>query len=286
MPEAYLHCQDSLDPWSLPDDWEAPKAVFTSPRYNKGMDYGATVSGGKIGDDDVDSDYLSHLSGAWSRCHRETDPKASLWINSKPDSVLDTLSVCVAESSGWVLQTVFAWVYHLAMPDGQSLGQFNSNPKAINPHSGFELVRLYHKAGEGPVRLRRDAPGVGVPYMDKSNLTRFTAATRGEIKPDLRCRGNVWVVPYETRVRRDHPCPFPTRLPELAFRLLDLPPRSVVADPFCGTGAAGVAAVRCGLKFVGLDLNPSYVDAARSRLSKERLFRALGVWRDQGGGEK
>lgn len=278
-----IDCQDSTQPWCLPNGWDRPRSVFTSPRYNKGMDYGRDSDGVVIKDDTDPAHYYFHLTDAWRRCHAETTPDATLWVNTKSeDPAWDSFVHCSLTSSGWVLQKTFAWVFHVALPDGRSIGQFSASPRAANPHSGFELVRLYRKEGQPVIKLCRDAEGVGVPYSDKTNLSRFTAGTGGEVKEDRRCRGDVWLIPYDTRQRRDHPCPFPVGLPEMAFRLLGLPQGSVVVDPFCGSGSTGVAAVRLGLSFYGIDLNPQYCEAARKRLEVlqpredvDRFARAL-----------
>jgi site-specific DNA-methyltransferase (adenine-specific) len=51
----------------------------------------------------------------------------------------------------------------------------------------------------------------------------------------------------------------------------------VVADPFMGSGSAGVAALRLGRRFVGNDINPEAVQLANQRLSE------LGTGQLQGG---
>ncbi|MCY4601570.1 MAG: site-specific DNA-methyltransferase [Acidobacteria bacterium] len=45
-----------------------------------------------------------------------------------------------------------------------------------------------------------------------------------------------------------------------------LAPPDVVLDPFAGAGTTGVAALSAGRSFVGIELNPEYVDHARRRL--------------------
>jgi len=48
-----------------------------------------------------------------------------------------------------------------------------------------------------------------------------------------------------------------------------LEPRgATVLDPFCGSGTTGVVALRHGRQFVGIELNPSYVDMAHRRIQK------------------
>jgi site-specific DNA-methyltransferase (adenine-specific) len=43
-------------------------------------------------------------------------------------------------------------------------------------------------------------------------------------------------------------------------------PGDLVLDPFCGSGTTGVAAVRAGCRFLGLERDPEYVDLAARRL--------------------
>lgn len=49
-----------------------------------------------------------------------------------------------------------------------------------------------------------------------------------------------------------------------------------VLDPFAGAGSAGVAAVRSGRAFVGIELNPEYVVMARGRIDAEVKARSEG----------
>jgi DNA modification methylase len=43
----------------------------------------------------------------------------------------------------------------------------------------------------------------------------------------------------------------------------------IVLDPFCGSGTTGVVAVRHGRNFIGIELNPKYVEMARRRIDSE-----------------
>lgn len=43
----------------------------------------------------------------------------------------------------------------------------------------------------------------------------------------------------------------------------------LVVDPFCGGGTTGVAAVRLGRRFVGVDVDPAAVETSRSRIAEE-----------------
>ena len=40
-------------------------------------------------------------------------------------------------------------------------------------------------------------------------------------------------------------------------------------DPFAGTGTTGVVALSMGHRFVGIELNPQYVEIAQRRMRQE-----------------
>ena len=44
--------------------------------------------------------------------------------------------------------------------------------------------------------------------------------------------------------------------------------RPLVCDPFCGSGTVGVVAKRHGCDFIGIDLNPEYLELARARIEQ------------------
>ena len=62
-----------------------------------------------------------------------------------------------------------------------------------------------------------------------------------------------------------HPTVKPTELMQYLCRLVT-PQGGVVLDPFMGSGSTGKAAMMCGFKFVGIELNEEYFDIACARL--------------------
>ena len=81
---------------------------------------------------------------------------------------------------------------------------------------------------------------------------------------DLRNLRSVWTIPNEPYPGA-HPAAFPTRLPEICL-LASCPPDGAVLDPFCGSGATGVAALRHRRRFLGIDISARYVQLARERI--------------------
>jgi len=74
----------------------------------------------------------------------------------------------------------------------------------------------------------------------------------------------------ETSEKNGHPCPKPIRLMGWLVWRASLAGETVL-DPFMGSGTTGVACVKLGRKFIGIELEPKYFDIACSRI--EQAYR-------------
>jgi len=63
----------------------------------------------------------------------------------------------------------------------------------------------------------------------------------------------------------NHPTVKPVELMKYLIKLIT-PPGGTVLDPFNGSGSTGMAAVELGHPYIGLELDPKYVDIARTRI--------------------
>jgi DNA modification methylase len=63
-----------------------------------------------------------------------------------------------------------------------------------------------------------------------------------------------------------HPCPRPIDHMDYVLERF-VRPASTVLDPFMGSGTTGVAAVKLGRKFIGIEIEPKYFDIACKRIS-------------------
>ena len=71
----------------------------------------------------------------------------------------------------------------------------------------------------------------------------------------------------EAAEKNGHPCPKPFN----GWRwLVDKvsPPKATVLDPFMGSGTTGVACVKLGRKFIGIEIEPKYFDIACRRIEQ------------------
>jgi len=67
-------------------------------------------------------------------------------------------------------------------------------------------------------------------------------------------------------VRNHHPCVKPVRLMRWLCVLVGCQPGSLILDPFAGSGTTGIAALRAGFRFLGMEREPEYVEIARARI--------------------
>ena len=69
---------------------------------------------------------------------------------------------------------------------------------------------------------------------------------------------------------RNHSAVFPLELPKWFIKLFTQPV-DVVLDPFLGSGTTAVAAIQLARNYVGVDINPEYVDISRGRVAETQI---------------
>lgn len=72
-----------------------------------------------------------------------------------------------------------------------------------------------------------------------------------------------------SRSRKLHPNQKPVALLTFVLEGLGLEAGATVLDPFMGSGSVGVAALRMGFRYIGIEIEPKYFDIACKRLRAE-----------------
>ena len=65
----------------------------------------------------------------------------------------------------------------------------------------------------------------------------------------------------------EHPCPKPLKHVEWMVNRVSFPDETIL-DPFMGSGTTGVAAVKLGRRFIGIEIEPKYFDIACRRIEE------------------
>ena len=77
------------------------------------------------------------------------------------------------------------------------------------------------------------------------------------------------------KYRDKHPCQLPIHLMERIV-LMASDEGDIILDPFNGTGTTAIAAKRLGRNYIGLELDPDYVEITKSKLLQEKPISKLG----------
>jgi DNA modification methylase len=247
---------------SLPS--ESVDAVFTSPPY--AMQRKATYGGVP------ESDYPAWTVAWMSEARRLLKPDGSVVINIRPhikggqisDYVLRTR--LALRESGWVELEELIWHKKGGAPLGSTQ----------RPRRAWESLLWYGKHGQafsapkeaGTLTTRIGLSGgrAGAHIGSKqfnANGSKLLGLARVADIVSISTRLNA-----DSNGLNDHPAPFPPALAEWVGKLI-CPPGGTILDPFSGSGSTGVAAVRNGWDYIGIDAVSEYVEMSRLRLAHE-----------------
>lgn len=292
-----IHLQDCIEGMlALPE--KSVDIVTTSPPYNLGIAYGTYK------DNKPRQEYLEWLDKVFKAVKHCLKDDGHFWLNMGYSNVDPWVGMDVGNVArdNFVLQNNFIWVKSIAIGDVTS-GHFK--PINSNRFSNPTWEHLFHFTKAGNVEC--DKLGVGVPYMwdcnvDNSgrvkgrlakkfgfkNIKEFNKTASDKVKADFeqqlsvklanqkpkaetRCKGNSWFIPYDTIANREkhrgsHPATYPVALIEQCIKFSGLE-SGVLVDPFMGSGTSAVAAVKCGLDYIGFDIDKDYKQFAEDRIA-------------------
>jgi DNA modification methylase len=136
-----------------------------------------------------------------------------------------------------------------------------NSPQSINsPYGqGFTRTAKHSFKREGSKREKAH-PGhdVGTHRPDRKE-NDYDMASRN--------KRSVWTVSTQP-FPEAHFAVFPPKLIQPCV-LAGCPKGGTVLDPFAGSGTAGIVAINEGRDFVGIELNPEYVEMAQARIKRE-----------------
>lgn len=261
-----LHHGDCIDVMaSLPA--ESVDAIVTSPPYaeQRKSTYGGIP----------EKDYPWWTVAWMAEAKRLLRPDGSVIINIVPhvkngqlsDYVLRT-RLAVREG-GWFEVGELVWHKPNAMPTG--------SPR--KPKRSWESLLWYAKHGQPYSDARASGTPATEPNRPRTNskadrlgwghgITRHGKTADSYIMPAVsRCQDVVTLPKISHNTGYDHPAPFPVEVAEWCGKLI-CPPGGTILDPFSGSASTGVAAIRNGWDYIGIDAVEEYVEMSNARLAK------------------
>jgi site-specific DNA-methyltransferase (adenine-specific)/site-specific DNA-methyltransferase (cytosine-N4-specific) len=244
---------------TLPDG--SVQCCVTSPPYFGGLrDYGHDK---QIGLEREPRHYVAELVGVFQSVRRVLADDGVLWLN-----LGDAYAASGKGGGGIRGARTKSWASvrdrkGLRMPPaGYKLKDLTLTPFLVADAlraDGWYLrsVIIWSK----PVAIeppRVDRPSSSHEYVFLLSKSQHYAVTPS---PEPWWFKTVWDISPENSV--DHQATMPR---ELVRRCLSVTANGLVLDPFCGSGTTGVVADAMGRDFIGIELNPEYVELGRRRI--------------------
>lgn len=255
-----LHHGDCIEIMrALPAD--SVDAIVTSPPY--AMQRKSTYGGV------AEADYPAWTVAWMAEARRLLKPDGSVLINIRPhikngqisDYALRTR--LALRDDGWNEVDELIWHKPNGMPTG--------SPR--KPRRSWESLHWFAKHGQP----WSDAKANGRPSRWATNVNTASSAQRGWAhaavgglsRPEVARCSDVASIQLKEHVGEfKHPAKFPVALAEWCGKLI-CPPGGTILDPFSGSASTGVAAIRNGWHYIGIDAVEGYVAASGDRLLAE-----------------
>ena len=248
---------------------QSVQTIVTSPPYWSLRDYGID---GQIGLEESVEQFIKRLAQVFDQAFRVLRNDGTLWLNigdsytsggrtwrapdrknparamgvrpPTPDGLKpkDLIGVpwrlaFALQAAGWYLRSEIVW------------NKPNCQPESVRdrPTRSHELMFLLSK-----------------DERYKYNVGAVTG-------PNGRRTRSVWDVKTQSYPEASgHFATFPPSLIEPCIQLTT-DPGDIVLDPFLGSGTTALVAATLGRRFVGIELNPDYIELTRNRLNRSGL---------------
>jgi DNA modification methylase len=244
--------------------------IVTSPPYWTAVEYDQGTSPWPSYET-----YLADMQSVWNECARVLRPNGKLCINAPimpiPKDLIRQhtrhLKNIAFDIEHRILRETALLRYSLFVWQKQtSKMMFGSYPYPGNiiENNTIEFINVYVKPGKPPKFERHVKAG--------NELTRTEWLDLAQ---------QVWFIyPQDVRRESEHPAPFPEKLAARLLRLYSYGAVAdfsgeVVLDPFAGSGTTCAVAKSMGRRYVGIDINETYVRIAEKRVRDASAFAPL-----------
>jgi len=227
----------------IPDD--SVDVTFADPPFNLKKKYNSYYDKHKV------QEYLSWCREWLDEMVRITKPTGSIFVHNIPKWLIYFGSYLneIAIFRHWI-----AWDA-MGAPLGKTLlpNHYGILYYVKSEEFKFYDIRMLHKRCRSCHYVLQDYGG------KKDQMHQF-----GPLVSD------VWTDIHRIRhkKRRDeHPCQLPIHLLERLI-LMSSDEGDIVLDPFIGTGTTAIAAKKLGRKYIGIDIDPRYVEITNKKLQE------------------
>jgi len=183
------------------------------------------------------------------------------------------------QEDGWYLRSDIIWNKPNAMPEGVTDRPTRSHEyifllsKSRNYYYDHESIKEQAIYGTTDIRGSKGAFG---PQQKQRRLNKVKGSFNGKHGKnafrairDKRNKRSVWTVPTKP-FKQAHFATFPPDLINPCI-LAGSKVGDIVLDPFFGSGTTGLVALKNNRQYLGIELNPEYIEIAKKRLANTQI---------------
>jgi len=206
-------------------------------------------------------------AGRLTRAHTETRGKfKSNWLQSKQKLLIPyRIAIRCQDELGLILRNDIHWIKQF-IDWGSKESYGNSYPSSVQDRltTNSEAIFFFVKGKDYSFNL--DA--IRVPHKEISfKRLKYRHKLKTLCNPKGKNPGDCLRFPPDYS-NDFHPAVFPKTLPEFCI-LCGCPQNGTVLDPFAGSGTTLDVALQLGRKYIGIEINPKYVELINKRLSQK-----------------
>ena len=182
--------------------------------------------------------------------------------------------------SGWYLRNDIIWMKENPMPESckdrcsrcyehifllSKSRKYFFDAKAISEPIAPATAERLKRGMKGGNKYGKPVPGQ--PQTQTINRPRAHGEITDSMINPMRNKRDVWVV-NTVPFKGGHYAAYPPKLVEPCL-LAGCPEGGIVLDPFFGSGTTGMVAKQLNRHYIGIELNPEYVELAKTRIGGE-----------------
>ena len=181
---------------------------------------------------------------------------------------------------GWYLRNDIIWMKENPMPESckdrcsrcyehifllSKSRKYFFDAKAISEPIAPATAERLKRGMKGGNKYGKPVPGQ--PQTQTINRPRAHGEITDSMINPMRNKRDVWVV-NTVPFKGGHYAAYPPKLVEPCL-LAGCPEGGIVLDPFFGSGTTGMVAKQLNRHYIGIELNPEYVELAKTRIGGE-----------------
>lgn len=194
------------------------------------------------------------------------------WSGIKPKDLIGIpwMLAFALRGRGWYLRSDIIWHKRNCLPESVKDRPVKSYEHIFllskSPHYYYDYKAILEPLKKVSIERYKRGRGAGNKYAEQQGISR-KRENFADFPQEGKRKRDVWEVSTNTYRMDEHFAMYPEKLIEPCI-LAGCPRGGVVLDPFFGSGTTGAVAKRLGREYIGIDLNPRFLNKAKARIDK------------------